>query len=183
MTPGAGYSGDSPFTARLSGRPAIRGLIIDGFASDAISLGDESSDSGFTITCNVIGTSAHPNGGAGISLSKVSNSRVGADLGVASPAVADMNVITHNKVGIAVISGGAGDRLDGNVISDNTDIGIDLGGDGATANDPGDTDGGPNDRNNSPIVIRAEGGPSGGLGGTLNSTAGGAQDVTFYYLT
>ena len=78
---------------------------------------------------------------------------------------------------------GSGDRLDGNVISDNTDIGIDLGGDGPTANDAGDGDPGPNDLTNSPIVIRAEGGPGGGLGGSLNSTAGGAQDVTFYHVT
>ena len=103
VTAAGGYSGGLPISAFSSaGGSTIKGLIIDGFSSDAISLGDEGSSSGFTITCNVIGTSAHPNGSAGISLSNVSNSRVGADLSVASPALADMNVITHNKVGIAI---------------------------------------------------------------------------------
>lgn len=60
--------------------------------------------------------------------------------------------------------------IEANSIFANTGLGIDLGGDGVTPNDPGDADTGPNDLQNFPIVTRAA--SHGGqtfISGTLSS--------------
>ena len=47
-----------------------------------------------------------------------------------------------------------GNTITGNSIHDNLGLGIDLGGDGVTPNDPLDADGGPNSRQNFPAITR-----------------------------
>jgi hypothetical protein len=69
------------------------------------------------------------------------------------------NVIAHNQEGgVVVLLASAGNRIAGNEIRDNHGLGglgIDLGGDGATPNDPGDADVGPNGLANWPVVLSA----------------------------
>ena len=78
-----------------------------------------------------------------------------------------------------------GNTIRGNSIYSNGGIGIDLGGDGVTANDPLDVDGGPNARQNYPIILSAV--PTLGdapfgthVEGTLDSTASTNYILDFY---
>ena len=75
-----------------------------------------------------------------------------------------------------------GNPIRGNSIYANGGIGIDLGGDGVTPNDASDVDGGPNSRQNYPIVLSAAPtAPSGThVEGTLDSTASTAYTLDFY---
>ena len=91
------------------------------------------------------------------------------------------NTIAFNKGdGIHVLSG-AGHRLSGNSIFSNSGLGIELGADGVTLNDPGDPDTGANDLQNFPLLRSAvSSGASVSVQATLNSTPG-AFTVEFFY--
>lgn len=88
------------------------------------------------------------------------------------------NVIGFNDSGVVVLSG-TGNQISANSIYLNRRLGIDLGGDGVTADDVNDADGGANNFQNFPIItsastqeLRSHGIPSGYVstaGGTLQS--------------
>jgi len=89
------------------------------------------------------------------------------------------NTIHSNQVGIHV-SNGTGHRLFRNSIYDNTNLGIDLGAwvaDGATNNDPGDADTGPNNLQNFPLIIEQA---DGSLGGELDSAPSTDFTIEFF---
>ncbi|NND98887.1 MAG: DUF1565 domain-containing protein, partial [Pirellulaceae bacterium] len=65
------------------------------------------------------------------------------------------NVITNNNSGVTIVSGN-GNRITANSIHNNTVIGIDLGEDGATANDVADNDTGANNLQNAPDISQAD---------------------------
>ncbi len=109
--------------------------------------------------------------GAGTSEAEVSGNFVGtnadgANLGNASSGIAifgapsvtvEENTVAFNGgTGIAVTDGATA-ALIGNAISVNAELGINLGGDGVTANDAGDGDDGPNGLQNYPVIRRAFG--------------------------
>jgi hypothetical protein len=75
------------------------------------------------------------------------------------------NEIAFNEAGGVIVEGAAtGNRISGNSIHDNDQqggLGIDLGDDGPTANDPGDVDTGPNMLMNKPVISSAVAGTSG----------------------
>ena len=74
-----------------------------------------------------------------------------------------------------------GNPIRGNSIYANGGIGIDLAGDGVTANDALDVDGGPNSRQNYPIVISAvPTAPGTHVEGSLDSTASTNYTLDFY---
>jgi hypothetical protein len=78
-----------------------------------------------------------------------------------------------------------GNPIRGNSIYSNGGIGIDLGGDGVTANDDLDVDGGPNSRQNYPIVVSAvptlaDAPFETHVEGTLDSAASTAYTLDFY---
>jgi hypothetical protein len=64
------------------------------------------------------------------------------------------NVIQFNGSGVIVASG-TGNQILGNWIYLNQGLGIDLGGDGVTANDTNDVDSGPNNSQNFPLITSA----------------------------
>ena len=77
---------------------------------------------------------------------------------------------------------GAGNQVLGNSIHDNALLGIDLAADGVTANDSGDADTGPNDRQNFPVLTSAV--LSGGtltVNGTLSSAPSTTYRVEVFY--
>jgi CSLREA domain-containing protein len=91
------------------------------------------------------------------------------------------NLITANASdGVVLLpTAGVGNAIDANAIFDNGDLGIDLGADGVTANDPGDADTGPNDLQNYPELVFARFGIN-DVHGSLNSTANTDFELQFF---
>jgi hypothetical protein len=91
------------------------------------------------------------------------------------------NVIEFNNgAGVNVLSG---DRnvISGNSLFDNAGLGIDLGGDGVTPNDPGDLDSGPNQLQNCPVITNATSAyASTQIAGALSSQSGTAYRLEFF---
>ena len=100
------------------------------------------------------------------------------------------NVIAFNAGGVSLYEGSPSvypisNRVSGNSIYANTRLGIDLVGGtedsmGVTANDPGDWDAGPNDLQNYPVLISAQGGASLIVQGSLNSSANSTFTLEFF---
>jgi len=106
---------------------------------------------GNRILGNLIGTEASGrgqlgNGGWGVFVEGEANTLGAADAG--------NRIAFNNGQGIAVGSG-VGNAIRGNSVFSNNGLGIDLAGDGPTLNDPGDSDAGPNDLQNSPVLSEA----------------------------
>lgn len=132
--------------------------LISGNISDGVLLVDAGSQ-GNLVAGNSIGTDvggAEPlaNGHSGVCVDGASGNVIG---GISAAAG---NVIAFNVLeGVAVIAG-ANNPVLGNSIFQNGSGGIDLHPDGVTLNDPGDTDTGPNNLQNFPVLrsaIAAEG--------------------------
>lgn len=111
--------------------------VISG-AANGINVGNVTSG---IITNNLMGTKADGTGslgnGVSISLTNSSGVRIGEDA-AANPAP---NIIANGtQDGIRILGGGTGNIIRQNSIFNNAGLGIDLGGDGVTQNDPGDPD-------------------------------------------
>jgi CSLREA domain-containing protein len=116
----------------------------------------DTTTTGTTIQGNLIGTDAGgvaplANGVAGVRITDAAGTTVG---GVAT---GEANVIAGNAGAGVAISGASasGNQVRGNAMFGNAGLGIDLGNDGATANDPDDPDGGPNGLQNAPLIDAA----------------------------
>ena len=153
--------------------PLAIGNVISGNEQNGIVLGFGSPVNGNRILGNFIGTQADgvsPLGNAqdGISLASGSNNSIGDIIG-------DGNIIAFNGAnGVEVVSGTANPILSNSIFS-NSLLGIDLGGDGVTPNDAGDSDAGPNNLQNFPQLSSA----SVFLGSTYHS--GNPQQLAHYY--
>jgi hypothetical protein len=93
------------------------------------------------------------------------------------------NVIAHTTAGPGVALDTAARRteISSNKIFSNSALGIDLGSDGVTANDPLDADTGANDRQNYPVLSTAEsGGGRTRVVGALDSAASQAYRLEFF---
>ena len=92
------------------------------------------------------------------------------------------NVISVNDYTGVYVYGATGNRILSNSIFANFDLGIDLGADGPTANDPGDADTGANDLQNKPVLSSAKKSATGTttIKGTLNSTPDKIFTVQFF---
>jgi uncharacterized protein (TIGR03437 family) len=128
------------------------------------------------IGTNAAGTGALGNINDGILVSGVNNI-------IGGTAANASNVIAfNNQNGVRVAIGTpTGNRVLTNAIFSNSALGIDLGDDGVTANDAGDSDTGPNNLQNFPVLTSAT--SSGGnttIQGTLNSTANTAFRLEFF---
>ena len=89
-------------------------------------------------------------------------------------------IALNGGAGVAV-TGGTNHLIQANSISGNAGLGIDLGGDGVTANDNGDPDTGPNQRQNFPILSAATYSASGlAVSGNMNSRPNTAITIDFY---
>ncbi|MCA9261729.1 MAG: right-handed parallel beta-helix repeat-containing protein, partial [Planctomycetales bacterium] len=131
-----------------------------------------------TLAGNLIGVGAlgaplgNGSGGFGSGIlihNNTTDTRIGTNGDGLSDA-AEANVIAYNSIGVTIV--GAGDvrnSVRGNSIHSNVGGGIDLGEDGVTPNDPLDTDLGPNELQNYPILDTAYFGASTFVKGSLHA--------------
>jgi parallel beta-helix repeat protein len=91
------------------------------------------------------------------------------------------NAIMNNGLRGVFVFGGSGNEIRRNSISGNGELGIDLGPSGVTPNDPGDSDSGPNNLQNFPVLTAASASSSEtSVEGWLDSTPSSAFEVEFF---
>lgn len=117
---------------------------------------------------------AIPNGATGVRVKNGGNT-IGGD------AAGYDNLIVGNGAQGVLVESGTGTRITRNRIYGNVAQGIDLAGDGLTANDAGDADSGPNGRQNFPLVAAAVAGGDGlAVAGTLQSAPSRTYTVELF---
>ena len=125
------------------------------------------------IGVDVTGSAPLGNRGAGIRFTtEASDNTVGGT----EPGAG--NIIANSSwVGIAVFpEAGTGNRILGNAIFDNAQLGIELNRDGVTPNDEGDLDTGPNNLQNFPTLITAA---ASGSGAVIEAELASAPDSSY----
>jgi uncharacterized repeat protein (TIGR01451 family) len=132
--------GASPSEMNTVSGNSQNGILIDG---------DSNEIDNNRIGIATDGATTLSNGGAGIKLQgTASNNRIGTSFG---------NIIKHNTGdGVTATGTGIGNSIRKGIIAANGNLGIDLGDDGATANDATDGDTGPNNRQNFPTIASAQ---------------------------
>ncbi|NND30419.1 MAG: CSLREA domain-containing protein [Myxococcales bacterium] len=144
-----------------------RGISIEGPTAT------ENVIAGNYIGVDVMGFAPLGNRGAGIRFTtEASNNTVGGT----EPGAG--NIIANSTwVGIAVFpEAGTGNRILGNAIFDNAQLGIELNRDGVTPNDENDPDTGPNNLQNFPTLIAAV---ASGSGAVIEAELASAPDSSF----
>jgi len=161
---------------RVGGPTAGERNIISGNAFDGVLISGSGSNAvkGNYIGTDVTGTIKLDNLKSGVRIDSGPHNTVGGT------NAGEGNIIAFNGIGV-VVSSGTGDAILHNAIFSNTGLGIDLGGDGVTANDICDDDTGPNDLQNFPVLTSAfSSGATTTITGTLNSTAGHTFRIEFF---
>ncbi|HEU4479605.1 MAG TPA: SBBP repeat-containing protein, partial [Pyrinomonadaceae bacterium] len=130
---------------------------------------------GNLIGLNAPGTGPLSNLVDGIQITDSSNNTIGGTQSGAANKIA-----FNGGIGVRVLSG-SGNAIRGNSIFSNGFLGIDLGGNGPTVNDPTDTDTGPNLLQNFPVLTSVQ--TSSGntrIQGSLKSTPNTTFQIDFY---
>ncbi|HWL32178.1 MAG TPA: ABC transporter substrate-binding protein, partial [Gaiellaceae bacterium] len=170
----AGISVEGNMGSNIGGTAAGTRNVISGNTT-GVSLASSTASSnvsGNWIGVGLDGSSALGNSLQGV-LAQAGNHQVGF---TTAPSA---NRIKHNGTGVRVTSGSTVVR--GNEIDQNVALGIDLGLDGVTPNDPGDPDSGPNNLQNYPTGLTAS--LAGGqiqISGTLDSIGDTTYTLHFY---
>jgi hypothetical protein len=157
-------------------QPLAAGIVIGNLSNHVLVVGNK-------IGTNAAGTAAVPN----LYGILITDGPQGGSTSNTIGTAAEPNTIAFNtKAGVALTATNSGtSRLNSiryNSIYSNGALGIDLGDDGITPNDPGDGDTGLfNDLQNYPVLASAHfSGGSVTIGGTLNSMPSGSYDVQFF---
>jgi hypothetical protein len=170
------------FSNTIGGTEAGAGNVISGNNSNGVwidhaTLSDPSPSNlvqGNYIGTDVTGTSALGNLQHGVLL-QASNATIG---GV---AMGTGNTIAFNGGDGVFVELDPRNTIRGNSIHTNAGLGIELGIDGVTANDPDDGDNGPNNLQNYPALTLATSGPATTtIGGDLDSLASTAFTIEFF---
>lgn len=155
----------------IGGAASGYGNIISGNRGPGVLMLADPLDTAIVGNLIGVGVNQQPigNGGGGVLIQGASRVVVGGT------SAADGNIIANNAgSGVVVLSGETNSFL-GNSIFTNAPLGIDLGGDGVTPNDPRDVDLGPNRLQNSPELTSAIASPNGAsVSGHLIAEAPGA---------
>jgi CSLREA domain-containing protein len=152
----------------IGGSAAGQANVISGNTGDGIDIpqGTENVIRGNRIGVAANGTSPLGNGAFGIQMS-TSNNTIGG------LTAAEGNVIANNGSAGLVMTDGSGNNIIANRFYANGSLGINLGNDLVTENDAGDTDTGPNNRQNFPVLTSATlGGGTLTVSGTLDTNSG-----------
>lgn len=160
-----------------AGRAKIAGNVVAGNSSNGIVLNTTTMP--VDLSGNRIGVGATnaplPNAGDGI---RVTAGAAAMNIGLLAGSA---NTIAHNGGSGVNVLAGAPVSILGNSIFDNAGLAIDLGGDGVTANDPGDADTGANGLQNAPFLIAASSnGTTTTVDGSLLSSPGSAFTIEVF---
>lgn len=161
------------------GGTATEGNVISGSVFVGILLTGNSA-TGNQITNNFIGTQADGIAPLGNGLHGVIISNPTGTFPVGN--VIQTNVIANNGGDGVYVQGGNANSVLSNSISNNAGLGIDIGTDGVTPNDSGDTDTGANNLQNFPLLTQAV--SSGGnttVTGSLNSLPNTSFTLDFFH--
>jgi hypothetical protein len=155
--------------------------VIGGNALAGIEIKDPGTSNN-TVVGNYIGTNAS-DAGLGNTLQGVKIQLGATNNLIGGTSAGSGNIIAYNGMqGVASFTpADAGNRFLGNSIHDNVLLGIDLGNDGVTYNDAGDTDTGPNGKQNFPKLTGANT-VSGNttITGTFNSTSNTTFRIEYF---
>lgn len=174
----ASSPGPNIATLSLGGPTAASRNVIAGNGGHGVWI--TSNASGSVVEGNFIGVLADGvtpagNGGHGVLANSLSGTvRIGGTTGLTpGSCTGSCNIIANNGLdGVAVTNSSSATTIRGNSCYSNLGLGIDLGDDGVTENDPADPDTGPNSLQNFPIITSAVfDGVHTTIQGTLNSTA------------
>jgi hypothetical protein len=162
---------------------AVEGNVIAGNFHNGIRISGPGTDYnevyGNRIGTSVDGTWALGNGQRGVLISSGAQANRIGGLGALGNTIA-----YHWDAGIEVNGATTREnRLLGNSIYGNGGLGIDLGGDGPTENDPLDLDDGPNSLQNYPVLSLGGAGQTTHVAGTLHSVPAGVFTLDFYAAT
>ncbi|MGN6184329.1 MAG: Calx-beta domain-containing protein [Thermoanaerobaculia bacterium] len=163
--------------ANAAGRAIVTNNLISGNTTHGVSI--QTTTMPVTMTGNRIGVSASgtplPNGGDGIRVTS------GTALKSIGTALGAPNTIAYNGANGISVTGGTATSILNNSIYANSGIAIDLGADGVTTNDAGDTDTGANGLQNAPVLTSATtAGAMTTILGTLNSTPNTTFAIELY---
>ena len=174
---GAGVLITNASSNTVGGATAAAGNLISGNGLEGVRLieADDNIVRRNLIGTQADGTSALGNGSHGIVIADSNDNIIGVD-GV-SPWD---NTIAHNGGDGVLVLSGTGNQILSNSIFDNTQLGIDLGDDGVTPNDPGDGDGSPNNLQNYPVLTTASVSGNTTIAGVLNSTPSTQFTIQFF---
>jgi CSLREA domain-containing protein len=186
-------SGDGLTVATNGAESSISGLAIVHFPGDGID-----AQAAVRVDGSHVGAGADMspagNGANGIRLVNSLLHRIGFDKGnlIANNAGAGIrlqnsgllqirnNTIRHNGAGIVVPVSADTGAFQRNAIHSNVGLGIDLGDDGVTLNDAGDTDTGPNSRQNFPVITSVATGSPTLVSWSINTTPSTSVEVEFF---
>ena len=127
------------------------------------------------IGADATGTQALGNGGSGVDIGDGASGN-----GVGEPGLG-RNIIAYNRAHGVRVRSGRNNFIRANSIRANGGLGIELGSDGVTANDPGDADSGANDFQNSPALTSATVTPGSlVVAGDFSGKPGAAYTLDFY---
>ena len=159
-----------------------------GFGIDGFNAGSDGPPTGNTVQGNFIGVGADgstpvPNRVQGVRISSALNTTIGGSVPGAANVIAFNGPTEEVGVnGIELIGDNTKNTsIRGNSIYSNGRLGIDISPSGVTPNDAGDADGGPNNRQNFPLITSVVSTASQTtITGTLNSTPNTTFIVDFY---
>jgi hypothetical protein len=182
----SGMSIGSPSSGTtVGGAAAGQGNVIADSYWDAVRIDGSSGNvvQGNHIGTGIAGTESFGSARCGVSIrADASNNTIGGTNSGEGNIIANNGTdpVTVEGDGICVFSG-TGNLFSGNQIYNNRQLGIDLGPDGVTANDPQDTDVGPNNLQNYPVItsIVVQTGQT-VVQGTFNSTPNTAFQLEFF---
>jgi hypothetical protein len=156
----------------------VRGLAVNSFGgigigTDFMELPSNNIIEGNFIGVDTTGTLRRGNGISGVSI-------FGSENLVGGTVTNSGNLIRFNGIdGVAIFSG-IGNAVRRNSIYSNAQLGIDIGPNGVTPNDPGDTDVTANNLQNFPVLTAVTRGIVTKIQGTLNSTPNTQFTVEFF---
>lgn len=156
--PGNAVGGSDPRAGNVIVASAFAGVYLNGFGGSVVE--------GNRIGVGVGGLAPQANGTYGVLL-----------LNGSSDNLVRGNEIAWNLADGILADSGAGNSWLSNSLHDNQELGVELGVDGVTANDPGDADAGPNELQNFPVLSAARGS---GADGALESAPGASFTVQLF---